>query len=287
MSAREAFVDFIIARDRVRRRKEAGLPKPWTDDPILQNYRFCNVHREDDRVTHWIAENWRRPMRREQNMWFWMLVARHINRVSTLELLTQMELVSPVRFYRRAVADLLHGEVASGHRVWGAAYMISTHGVAKNKIDYIMHDVLGSAWARRKEVQPRVGDTLAAFCARLVQLRDISTFLAGQVIADAKYADPHLRNAEDWSTFAVSGPGSRRGLNRVLGRPVNASWREEDWFAELTALREYTCVQLERAGHESLHGQDVQNCLCEFDKYERVRLHEGRPKQRYPGGAEK
>ena len=32
-----------------------------------------------------------------------------------------------------------------------------------------------------------------------------------------------------------------------------------------------------------IHAQDLQNCLCEFDKYERVRLNEGRPRSNYPG----
>jgi hypothetical protein len=30
-----------------------------------------------------------------------------------------------------------------------------------------------------------------------------------------------------------------------------------------------------------MHAQDLQNCLCEFDKYERARLGEGTPKQIY------
>ena len=32
-----------------------------------------------------------------------------------------------------------------------------------------------------------------------------------------------------------------------------------------------------------IHAQALQNCLCEFDKYERVRLGEGRPRNNYPG----
>ena len=31
------------------------------------------------------------------------------------------------------------------------------------------------------------------------------------------------------------------------------------------------------------HAQDVQNMLCEYDKLQRVRLGEGRPKQLFPG----
>jgi hypothetical protein len=30
-----------------------------------------------------------------------------------------------------------------------------------------------------------------------------------------------------------------------------------------------------------LCGQDLQNCLCEMDKFERVRLGEGKPKRRF------
>jgi hypothetical protein len=38
-----------------------------------------------------------------------------------------------------------------------------------------------------------------------------------------------------------------------------------------------------KARMPQLHAQDLQNCLCEFDKYERVRLGEGRPKAKYNG----
>jgi len=36
-------------------------------------------------------------------------------------------------------------------------------------------------------------------------------------------------------------------------------------------------------GMPKIHMQDLQNCLCEFDKYERVRLGEGRPRNGYRG----
>ena len=104
--------------------------------------------------------------------------------------------------------------------------------------------------------------------------------MAAQVVADIKYAAP-LLNAPDWWTFAASGPGSRRGLNRVLGRPVDAKWDEYRWRAELRRLHEEIAPELERAGIGRLSAQDVQNCLCELDKYLRVKLGEGKPKQRF------
>jgi hypothetical protein len=42
---------FAYARERywIKLRRDQGLPAPWTTDPILQQYRFCNVFRADDR----------------------------------------------------------------------------------------------------------------------------------------------------------------------------------------------------------------------------------------------
>ncbi|GIT32189.1 MAG: hypothetical protein Ct9H300mP2_2680 [Candidatus Neomarinimicrobiota bacterium] len=44
-----AFFDFCREREKIRFAREAGTPAPWTDDPILQQGRFLNVFREDDR----------------------------------------------------------------------------------------------------------------------------------------------------------------------------------------------------------------------------------------------
>jgi hypothetical protein len=46
-------------------------------------------------------------------------------------------------------------------------------------------------------------------------------------------------------------------------------------------LHEAIAPDLERIGVGRLCAQDLQNCLCELDKYERVRLGEGKPKRRF------
>jgi hypothetical protein len=45
------FVYFVGERETIRLRRESGQPRPWTDDPILAAWSFCNVRREDDRVS--------------------------------------------------------------------------------------------------------------------------------------------------------------------------------------------------------------------------------------------
>lgn len=47
----QAFFEFCREREQIRRRREAGEPFPWTADVVLQNGRFLNVFREDDKGT--------------------------------------------------------------------------------------------------------------------------------------------------------------------------------------------------------------------------------------------
>lgn len=80
-----SFIAFVIERYRIYERRAAGKPQPWTKDPILKQYKFCNVYRELDRVTMWLAEHWREPQRNYPDLWFAMVVARLINHPDSLE----------------------------------------------------------------------------------------------------------------------------------------------------------------------------------------------------------
>ena len=51
-----SFILFIIERDGIRKKKEAGLPRPWTDDHILVNTKFTNVRRQYDKVSRFNQE---------------------------------------------------------------------------------------------------------------------------------------------------------------------------------------------------------------------------------------
>lgn len=268
-------INFIREREEIRLRRAAGCSPPWTDDPILQRYSFTNVRREDDRVTRWIAESWRKPHADDPDLFIGMTVARFLNWPPTLA-----ELGYPVPWDRKKFLATLSARKARGDQVFGAAYIVSTAGIKMDKIEYVA-GVLDGLWAgTRQLLRPRANDVLGDFHHRLESRKGLAGFMAAQVVADMKYVAP-LSNARDWTSFAASGPGSRRGLNRVLGRPVNAHWREDDWRIALRQLHTEITPELERLGLKDLHAQDLQNCLCEFDKYERTRLGEGTPKRRY------
>ena len=48
---------FAIERHKIYLRRSAGQPFPWTDDPILQKYKFNNIYRELDKTTIWIKDS--------------------------------------------------------------------------------------------------------------------------------------------------------------------------------------------------------------------------------------
>lgn len=272
------FFAFIKERDAIFRKKEAGLPKPWTDDSILQNYRFCNVYRERDTETLWFAKNWRIPHAKDSDMWFASLVFRFINWHETAAELGYPVPWDPARFKRT-----LQSRKKVGKKVYSGAYVISTHGVKEDKASYLSKS-LTKIWKQRDKIRYRHGEYLVDFHARLMNCFDVGSFVAAQVIADAKYCGS-MYHAKDWWTFAASGPGSRRGLNRLQDLPITTPWKEDEWRKTLSNLKTHIdlLVRSEKT-MMTIHAQDLQNCLCEFDKYERVRLGEGKPKQRYNGG---
>jgi len=272
----ERFVEFVEARHSVFQARADGKPKPWTDDEILQSYRFCNVYRELDTVTQWISDNWREPHADHPDLWFAMAVARWVNWPETLA-----EIGFPLPWNPKKFIAALAKRKAMGEKVWTGAYMIGTQGNAMDKPLFIAQGVLQPLWDARISLRPRKGMTLETFARPIINTKNQGTFMVGQIVADIKYVEP-LRSAPDWATWAVSGPGSRRGLNRVVGRDLDKGWNDKVFHETLLVLRNFL-NSAKVPWMEDFHAQDVQNCLCEFDKYERVRLGEGKPRSRYPG----
>lgn len=78
---------FADARERhaIYLRRRAGRPKPWTNDPVLQNYKITNVFRELDRTTTWIRTHVRDPLYDNILALPAVALARWFNLIPTLE----------------------------------------------------------------------------------------------------------------------------------------------------------------------------------------------------------
>jgi len=268
------FQHWILERWNIKLRKDSNEPKPWTSDTILQQYRFCNVRREDDTVTKFVRK-WMEPHAHHKNLVLAAAIARYTNVINTIS-----EIGFPYEWDPDEALRKLVRLEESGHKVWTSAYVVSTNGHAIPKAQYVVKTVLnavaGACSAGRWPTH------LGTLCQRLTAFNGVGTFMAGQIIADLKNTeDSQWWRAEDWFKFVVPGPGSRRGLARLLGRPSPYALSDKEFYGNIAYavdLAHNTSAVL-----PELCTQDVQNCLCEFDKYMRVLLKEGKPRQTYPG----
>lgn len=116
----EDLIYWIKERERIRLAKEAKLPRPWTQDPILQQYRFCNVYREHDVVTQWIHNNWLTPKAELDSLPFAIAVSRLVNWIPSLQAMGYPHEWSPLLF-----KETMRERRAKGLKSWTSAYMIT------------------------------------------------------------------------------------------------------------------------------------------------------------------
>ena len=279
-------------REKVRSLKEQASEKPWTTDPILQSYRFCNVRRMDDKVSRWLMENWYGPFFDHPNMLAAVALARFVNKPESLVLLTEHLFTGKKGTppWWDTIKALLRTVKKTGGTVFNGAYMVrGNSAVTKDKVVIVVDEYVKPMFEVHKTFPLVRRDSMQQTHKLLVHRYGFGSFMAGQVVADLRWAVKG--EWKDRMTWAPMGPGSARGLARLVN--------PEDW--KTTAKRHVTqpYVWLKRFQEHVLHvlppllprelsnkleGHDYQNCLCEFDKYERALWGEGKPKQKYPGG---
>lgn len=145
----------------------------------------------------------------------------------------------------------------------------------------------------------------------LRQFPFLGDFMAYEIVTDLRWT-PLLDRAPDIMTWANPGPGAARGLGRVnhddkdmydqrrhkaelVEMMESLLWRSQDpqywpqqmdggsWWKTGFQLPEDAHLWQTRDAWPAWEMRDVEHTLCEFDKYERARLGEGRPRGRFKG----
>lgn len=273
-------------RQRIYERRvvEQRAP-PWTRDEIMQRYRFCNVYRELDTVTRWIDEHIRRPFATHENLWFMLCIARQINLPDTLAALLQSRgWPRGPRWYAAAFERTLVERFARKLRVYTGSYMLSgPSDGARTMPAMTTRIILAPIWARRRELVPRLRGTMQAATVALSETRFWGgRFIAYEVVCDLRHTR-YLDNAPDVNTWTNVGPGSRRGYNRLLGRPLAQRVQDNAFIDFVTFAHETLYPRWHTRASAPFELREIEHSMCEFDKYERVRLGEGRPRQLFKG----
>jgi hypothetical protein len=275
---------FVDEREHVRREREAGAPRPWTEDMILDQYRFCNVRRRDDRVSAWIINHIIEPYKDNSHLWFMLCCARWINWPPTLQGLMDEGLWPVDYFDAEAFGDYIDRRVESGVKSWTGAYLITARqlpaGMGKGRwVAKTMLEPLTQKHVWLEDFFLQDGVTVEKAIEAFKGAYGFGTFMTGQVVADLTYS-PVLCDAPDLYSYAPIGPGSTRGLNRLFGRGLDKRIIQDQFNDELQYVAQKVSSYVYLAKPKlTLH--DWQNCMCEFDKYIRTDNGSGRPRSTY------
>lgn len=289
---------FMTLRHQVYLDRIAGKPAPWTDDPVLNKYRFCNIFRELDTVTVWIRKNIREPFANHPDLWFMLAIARYINHPETLaEMIDTKQWPSHPDFEPSWITTALEHRAARGDKVYTGAYMIRAESDRKkhwynwSKHRYIGEIVLGRLWEQRDQIvallQGELGEaTLEGVWDRVCNNSYFigwGGFMTYEWVTDLRHTR-YLCNAPDIHTWANAGPGAVRGLNRLFERPLDHGIKKDASNKEMRLLMDWMNDYHNGAwpvAFPRLEMRDVEHSLCEFDKYQRVLAGEGKPRSIY------
>lgn len=301
------FFAYAVEREWIRIRREGGQPGPFTDDFILQQFRFCNVFREDDTVTRWLKDNVRRKVSPDQELIATVLF-RWFNRISTGEVIFRQTnmFANGATAYETFInhtrdTDVLRAAIKAyipkGPWVTGSYIIKGYDGM--NKLDGVLKAF--GEFTRGEQVPPdydnpvgweQMTETLLAdpgatsleeVWGWLKKFAYLGPFLAYEVVCDL-YQGPLLRSAPDIMTWANPGPGARRGLNRIYGRGLEEATPRAQLIAEMRGLLSYASDTKLWPWEREWDMRTVEHTLCEFDKYQRVLNGQGRPRQVFRGG---
>ena len=290
----QAFFDFINEREEVRQRKLAGFSFPWTDDPILRAYKFTNVHRHHDRTSRELRERFYERYYNDDRRAILMNCAL-FRYFGTWEFADAVGWQDYDKFDFNGIVQTANERFRDGLRVFTGAYVITNQGISAPKQEVVVYHFLKDLHAatprlleiaQRTQKWEKVADEM-----RRINGFGGTGFMTKEILLDTTYTGFWERKEQDfvenmsfsfpmdWKTWTPIGPGARRGAARVLGDDSATSVSEGKSLWVIQELLSWVPMLWK---HESqLVPTDIQFQLCEFDKYERVRLGQGKPRSRY------
>ncbi|TPD70723.1 hypothetical protein FJA49_06005 [Flavobacterium microcysteis] len=265
--------EFISKRQDVFFKRFNNISYPWTDDEILNNYKFTNVYRATDRVSQFLIKNIIYDGSQEpEELFFRTILFKIFNRISTWEFL-QEELgeISLKNYSFKAYDKLLLEVLKNNEPIYSPAYiMASGKSIFGKDRKHQNHLLL---------IERMIKDKLPYILQKSTSMKDvyelllsyptIGEFLAYQYTTDLNYSN--LINFSEME-FVKAGPGAKDGIAKCFTSLGDYSY--EDVIKMMADNQE---MEFEKRGimFQNLWGRnlqliDCQNVFCEVDKYSRM-----------------
>ncbi|HEV7252119.1 MAG TPA: nucleotide kinase domain-containing protein [Mesorhizobium sp.] len=289
--------EFASKRQAAFEARLEGRGWPWSADPILQTYKFCNVFRAADRVSQYLIRHVayaRDPETTPQDRVFQITAFRTFSNIATWKGVIA-ELDGPPRLEHLrsgALEQALDRVKARNGGLYTGAFILCANKAFgfeekhRNHVALFKHMFLESRCAERVLQLPSLADVV-----RLLQSFPLlGPFMAYQTAIDLNYSDLISFSENE---YTQAGPGALRGLKKAftsLGdySPSDAIlWMVDNQEQELERLG----LPFSGLFGRPLHGIDCQGLFCELDKYCREAVPEltsarRRIKARYYGSSE-
>lgn len=302
---------WIIERNRIYVKKEVeGLSAPWTEDPILREFKFTNVKRWQDRETRWLIDNViKNDVLSYEDKIYNCILFRSWNKGNTFEIIcgkgisTNDLMNVPDEVFRRRIEDYSRrnpkyvwftnafntGGIKQTWKYRGRLYNFNL----KNRVEYddpelniplrmiyMIRDCIKKDFAGRI-VQAKTAEEVFSI---LREIRGCANFLAYQIYVDLTYIKDFPFTEDE---FVVAGPGCKKGEDFLFARREGLSYEQalfylrdhqEDLFGREVLEKELSYLPEK---HRRLTVMDIENSMCELSKYCRVHFNSGRPRNKY------
>ena len=268
----DAYWTFAAKRQDIFFNRIHGLNAPWSDDPILQEFKFCNTYRASDRASQYLIKNViYKGIQDEEEVVFRILLFKIFNKIETWQHLeSHLGTLSLTNFNCDRYSSLLQDAQRQGNAIYTSAYMScanKAYGFDKKHqnhlslIDHMIKDRLAAKLLKSSGLKD-VFNLLSAYPL-------IGPFMAYQLAIDINYSEVTSFCEND---FTVAGPGAERGIKKCFIDTGNKSnewiirWMVDQQEKEFSRLG----LKFQSLWSRPLHLIDCQGLFCETDKYSRV-----------------
>jgi hypothetical protein len=270
---------FASERQAIFQKRIEGHPRPWTVDPILETFKFCNVFRAADRVSQYLIRDvaYASDAGSPQDRLFQIVAFRMFSKIETWRKLRALLGRPPL------IADLVDStlEVALSQiredigGLYTGAFILCANDAFGRRLKHLNHVELFRKMFLRTSLADRLleATSLHQIYDLLHEYPLMGDFMSYQTAIDLNYSDV-LRQDFSENSFTKPGPGALRGIRKVfrdlgdLTPEGIISWMVERQEREMTRL----ALPFTGLWGRLLHAIDCQGLFCEVDKYCREAL---------------
>lgn len=259
---------FAYERQNIFIKKKNNLPSPWTEDKILQEYKFCNAYRVNDRVSQYLLKHviYNGNNYSSKDMIFRIILFKLFNKESTWELLeSNLGDITLSTFDFNKYSKILN---SSDIAIYNDAYISCANKAFGFNRKHDNHLALLDKMFNKDELDEKIVKckTMEEAFNILKSYPLIGNFLAYQLITDINYSEV-VNFSED--EFTISGPGSKRGIKKCFISMGNYTYEDIIKYMYEHQDEEFKRLgyNFQRIGDRKLQLIDCQNIFCEVDKY--------------------